>query len=87
MDWIKAEHAEFFSKFYIYLTKDFNYWGVKQDNGEYVWFCCLNESCQAGYLIEYIRNHMTDEKQYPILRQSSEIVLACYKCIGLPDPK
>jgi hypothetical protein len=77
MDWIKAEHVDFFAEFYKYLANHFHYWGVKQENGEYVWFCCLNESCQAGFILEYI--HKTRPGH---LSSVAVITEKCYEIIG-----
>jgi hypothetical protein len=54
MDWIKTIHVDFYLGFHKFLADNFNFWGVKQDNGEYIWFCVMNESCQSGMLLQYI---------------------------------
>ena len=74
MSWIKMEQIEFFKEFYDYLSKDFNYWGVKQENGEYVWFCYLNESCQAGYILEYINTKKIDFQFYDVYQRCLDIL-------------
>jgi hypothetical protein len=76
MDWIKAEKVDFFSHFYKYLADNFVFWGVKTESGEYIWFCSLNESCQAGFIIQYITSHKLNEK---------EILSQCMQIIGLEN--
>lgn len=79
MDWIKAEHVEFFAELYPDLASNFNYWGIKQQNGEYVWFCSMNESCQAGYIISYIQK--LPKKSY---QESVDVIKSkCLEILGL----
>lgn len=86
MDWIKAEHTDFFGLFYQFLSKDFNYWGVKMINPEnnkqeYVWFCSMNESCQAGYILAYI-NRLIEINE--LIQPSIDLIKKeCFKKIGI----
>jgi hypothetical protein len=57
MEWVKMEHTDFYSLFHKHLAAKFTFWNMKFDSNEYVWFCCLNESCQAGFLLEYINKY------------------------------
>ncbi len=87
MDWVKMEQAGFYSDFHSYLSQNFNFWNRKFDNGEYIWFCCLNESCQAGFMLEYI-NRFSIPYAQAVKEKCLDVLMIVPKQpikFGLPD--